>query len=129
MLRIKADLDSFGVKIPARMKSVRFGIFPAENRAVTHAMNSNFGVEAVWDKEGALASGACGSWMCRKSTLDAAGGAVKIEEDGSRSPLDLTSASVTANIIGASTPIKKSPSRTEAKAFHKFKMPAANIKR
>ncbi len=126
---VETDLGSFGMKIPSKMKSVRFGIFPAENRAVTHVMNDNFGVEAVWDKEGALASGACGSWMCRKSTLEASGGAVKIDEDGSRSPLDLTSASVAATIIGASTPIRKNPSRTESFAFNKFKLPAADIKR
>ena len=118
-------LPRVGLKIPISMQSVRFGIFPAENRPITHVMDDNFEVKAVWDKEAAEAAGGCGSWYCNKAALDAAGGAVEIKKDGSRTPLDLTG-KVDADIIGGADKSTKKPS---AQAFSKFKMPAADIKR
>ena len=124
-IQISMPKDIYGPKVPYSMQSVRFGIFPAENRAITHVMNDNFQVEAVWDKEGALASAQCGSWYCNKAALDAVGGAVEIKEDGSRTPLDLTGP-VDDDTIGGADGNPKPPS---AQKFNKFKLPAANIKR
>jgi hypothetical protein len=101
-------------KVPKPMRSVRFGIFPAGNRDITHEMDDDFAVIPVWNKEAATADPECGGWMCRVGDLNRAG--------GSETPL--TDEPFDAKMVAAAEPIMKKPSGAR---FTRYKFPADQI--
>lgn len=101
-------------KVPLPMRSVRFGIFPAGNRDITHEMDENFNVVPVWDKEACLADPECGGWMCRVGDLNRAGG----------SSVPLTEKPFSAKMVKAEDEIAKRPSGAR---FTRYKFPADQI--
>jgi len=96
-------------KIPSAMNSVRFGIFPASNRAITHIASEDNTIVPVWRAAEALADPACLGWMCRKGAV---GG-----EDGTEPPL--TDKPFDDKIVKIKKPPEKIPS---GRNFNKYKV-------